>query len=512
MQPDYLITKKEVLMKQINKAVFVLLLILTTISTNAQFKDFGLKAGIKANGVLTADEFSDDNGMSLSSYLFNGFLRFELNHDWNVELSLGYGNLKGDDYNHILGKKGTGSFSTSIVPIEAKILYAPWNLENWNPYFYAGLGALNYSVGTKPSVASPNPVKLDGWTGVIPFGVGTEVKLSEEVILDLSAGINYSLTDNLNYYKIDDYNDAYINLGVGIAYSQESMSSDKDKDGLTKREELELGTDPRNPDTDGDGLNDGMEVRQYTTDPRKADTDNDGLKDGEEILNYKTNPLKADTDNDGLTDYDELMKFKTDPLKADTDGDGLNDGDEIMKYKTDPLKVDTDGEGLSDGDEVLKYKTNPLNVDTDGGTVNDAVEVKRGTNPLDPKDDVPVEMVEKEYSYKNVYFGFDKNKISKKEMKSLDSTYVTLSQLNDPQITLSGHADAIGSDKYNMKLSEKRANIVKEYLVKKGLNAEKITVEFFGESKPAASNKTAKGRALNRRTEIKAKVMEKVQK
>ncbi|MCX7874993.1 MAG: DUF6089 family protein [Melioribacteraceae bacterium] len=497
-------------MKNLNK--ILILSLLFAVSINAQFKDFGLKAGIKGNAAIANNEFSDDNGMSLSSYLFNGFLRFEINHDWNVELSLGYGNLKGDDYNHILGKKGTGSFSTSIIPIEAKLLYAPWNLENWNPYFYAGLGALSYSVGTKPSVKSLKPVDESGFTGVIPFGIGTEVKLSDEVILDLNAGLNYSLTDNLNYYKIEEFNDAYLNFGVGIAYSQESMNSDKDGDGLTKKEELELGTDPRNPDTDGDGLKDGIEVKQYTTDPRKADTDGDGLKDGEELLNYKTNPLKADTDNDGLNDYDELMKFKTDPLKADTDGDGLNDGDEVMKYKTDPLKLDTDGDSLSDGDEVLKHKTNPLNVDTDGGTVNDGVEVKRGTNPLDPKDDVPVEFVEKEYSYDNVYFGFNKSKISKKEQTTLDKTIETLSNLNNPQITLSGHADAIGSDKYNMKLSEKRANIVKEYMVKKGFNGDNIVVEFYGESKPAADNKTAKGRALNRRTEIKAKVTEKVQK
>ena len=496
------------------KKIALLLLVVILIGagqTSAQFKEFGLKAGIKANGVLSQTEFEDNNGMSLSSYLFNAFARFELTRDWNVELSLGYGKLSGDDYNYALGKKGTGEYSTSIVPIEAKILYAPWDLENWNPYFYAGIGALNYSVGTKPSVVSKLTVEAEGWSGVIPFGVGTEVKLSEDVVLDLSIGANYTLTDNLNYYKIDVANDAYFNIGAGIAFSQESMSSDKDKDGLTKREELELGTDPRNPDTDGDGLNDGIEVKQYTTDPRKMDTDDDGLKDGEELLNYKTNPLKVDTDNDQLTDYDELIKFKTDPLKNDTDGDGLNDGEEVMKYKTDPLKVDTDGDGLQDGAEVTKYKTNPLVVDTDGGTIGDGVEVNRGSNPLDAKDDVPVTMVEKEYSYKNVYFGFNVHKISKKEGKSLDSTYTTLSQLTDAKITLGGHADAIGSDKYNMKLSEKRANIVKEYLVKKGLNADNITVEAFGESKPAADNKTAKGRNLNRRTEIKAKVMEKVQ-
>ncbi|OGV94410.1 MAG: hypothetical protein A3J88_01295, partial [Melioribacter sp. RIFOXYB12_FULL_38_5] len=210
-------------------ALLIVALLIGVGQTSAQFKEFGLKAGIKANGVFSQTEFEDDNGMSLSSYLFNAFARFELTKEWNVELSLGYGKLSGDDFNDVLGKKGTGEYSTSIIPIEAKILYAPWDLENWNPYFYAGIGALNYSVGTKPSVVSKLDVKQDGWTGVIPFGIGTEVKLSEDVVLDLSVGANYTLTDNLNYYKIDVANDAYLNVGAGIAFSQESMSSDKDK-------------------------------------------------------------------------------------------------------------------------------------------------------------------------------------------------------------------------------------------------------------------------------------------
>jgi outer membrane protein OmpA-like peptidoglycan-associated protein len=496
------------------KKLIFLTLLVAIFCTNlvvAQFKDFGIKAGLRGNLVQPFTEFENDNGLSIGSYIFDGFVRFELSRWWNAELGVGFGNLSGDDFIYSPAlKKGTGTYSTTILPITAKILYAPWDLESWNPYFYAGIGVLNYSVGTKPSVTSVSPVEESGWTGIIPIGVGTEIKLSEDLLLDLNVGLNYSLTDNLNFFKIDEFNDAYLNVGVGIVYTKESLSSDKDKDGLTKGEELELGTDPNNPDTDGDGLNDGIEVKQYTTDPRKADTDGDGLKDGEEVLNYKTNPLKADTDADGLTDYDELMKFKTDPLKNDTDGDGLNDGDEVMKYKTDPLKVDTDGDGLKDGEEVLKYKTNPLKVDTDGGTIGDGVEVKRGSNPLDPADDVPVQFVEKEYSYKSVYFDFDKHNIKKNEGLSLDSTATTLSQMKDAKISLSGHADAIGSDKYNMNLSEKRVNIVKEYLVKKGLNGETISVEFFGESKPAADNKTAKGRSLNRRTEIKAKVMEKV--
>ena len=495
------------LKKHIFLILAVSLLIIST--TQAQFKEFGLKGGVQLNGVMPATEFEDDNGFALSSFLVRGLLRFELSRDWNAELGVGFGKLSGDDFNYATNTKGTGEYSTSIIPIDARILYTPFELESWNPYVYAGIGVMNYSVSTKPSVVSPLAVEDKGWTALIPFGIGTEVKMSDEVLLDISAGLNYSLTENLNFYKIDDLNDGYFNVGLGLTFTGESMYSDKDGDGLIKKEELELGTDPNNPDTDGDGLNDGAEVKQYQTDPRNPDTDGDSLKDGEEVLNYKTNPLKADTDDDGLKDNEEINKYKTNPLKADTDGDGLKDGEEVLKYKTDPLKADTDNDGLKDGEEVAKYKTNPLNPDTDGGTVNDGVEVNRGTNPLDPSDDVPPAVVEKEYSLENVLFGINSSRLTTKAKKQLDDAVKTITELNEAKLNLGGHACSLGSDIPNQKLSQKRVDAVKNYLVEKGLSAEIITAEAFGESKPAVSNDTESNRKLNRRVELKAVYKEK---
>ncbi len=91
----------------------------------------------------------------------------------------------------------------------------------------------------------------------------------------------------------------------------------------------------------------------------RVDTDGDGLFDDEEIA-LGTNPKNPDSDNDGLTDYDEVRIYGTDPLNPDTDGDGLTDSEEVKIYGTDPLKWDTDGGGVSDGHEVLIDKTNPL--------------------------------------------------------------------------------------------------------------------------------------------------------
>ena len=65
-----------------------------------------------------------------------------------------------------------------------------------------------------------------------------------------------------------------------------------------------------------------------------------------------------------------------------------------------------------------------------------------------------------------------------------------------------GHTDWIGTDKYNQKLSERRANAVKAYLVSKGVPAEKIFTEGKGKKQPIASNKTREGRAKNRRVEV----------
>jgi eukaryotic-like serine/threonine-protein kinase len=77
---------------------------------------------------------------------------------------------------------------------------------------------------------------------------------------------------------------------------------DSDNDGLSDYQEAILGTDPNNPDTDGDGLSDGDEVFIYGTDPRKRDTDGDFLPDGDEIFVYGTDPTNPDTSGDGILD------------------------------------------------------------------------------------------------------------------------------------------------------------------------------------------------------------------
>lgn len=92
-----------------------------------------------------------------------------------------------------------------------------------------------------------------------------------------------------------------------------AVEGDSDRDGLTDIQEASVGTDPNNPDTDGDGLSDGDEVLIYLTNPRNRDTDGDMLSDYDEVMIYKTNPNNPDTDGDGIPDGVEVMQG-TDPL------------------------------------------------------------------------------------------------------------------------------------------------------------------------------------------------------
>ncbi|OPZ30028.1 MAG: hypothetical protein BWZ02_00886 [Lentisphaerae bacterium ADurb.BinA184] len=184
-------------------------------------------------------------------------------------------------------------------------------------------------------------------------------------------------------------------------------SEDYDGDGVLDAGE----TNPNVADTDGDGLNDGLE-RNYGTDPRATDTDGDALSDYQEDENHNgqhdaaTEPdaLNEDTDGDGLLDGQEdrdkngslaaatVTPRETDPLDADTDDDGLTDGQEdrnadgtVDPDETNPRVADGDSDGLLDGQEdlngngILEFgESDPDMADTDSDGLRDDKEQSRG--------------------------------------------------------------------------------------------------------------------------------------
>lgn len=109
-------------------------------------------------------------------------------------------------------------------------------------------------------------------------------------------------------------------------------------------------------------------------------------------------------------------------------------------------------------------------------------------------------------SFENVNFAFDKADLTDYAKAILDNTAGTIKTMSKKypslKVDVSGHTDWVGTDGYNQALSERRANVVKSYLMDKGVNL-KIDTTAYGESKPVATNETEEGRALNRRAEVR---------
>jgi len=102
----------------------------------------------------------------------------------------------------------------------------------------------------------------------------------------------------------------------------------------------------------------------------------------------------------------------------------------------------------------------------------------------------------------DAFFDFDKSVLKPEGKAKLDDLIGKIKGINLEVIIAVGHTDAVGSDTYNQKLSVRRSEAVKAYLVSKGIEKNRVYTEGKGEKQPVADNKTAEGRAKNRRVEI----------
>jgi OmpA-OmpF porin, OOP family len=177
-----------------------------------------------------------------------------------------------------------------------------------------------------------------------------------------------------------------------------------------------------------------------------------------------------DSDKDGVTD--DLDKCPGTPAGVKVDKDGC------------PL--DTDGDGVADYLDKCPNTPKGVKVDAQGCPAAEKARITR----------------EGTLDFGIIYFDTSKSAIKPKSRPVLQEVIDYMNKNPEVKLEVQGHTDSIGSDVFNQKLSDDRANAVQKYLIGKGIAADRLKARGFGEARPAASNETKEGRAQNRRIEF----------
>lgn len=225
---------------------------------------------------------------------------------------------------------------------------------------------------------------------------------------------------------------------------------------------------------------------------------NSGLTNYQALLGYSWGvgaPL--DTDSDGVADRRDQCpntpkgaKVDVAGCPLDSDGDGVYDGLDQCPGTAAGVKVDSKGCPLdSDGDGVADDKDKCPTV---YARTADGCPPPAPTSAPEPR----------KLILEGVNFDNDKATLRPEAFAILDRAAETLKEWGDMKVEIAGHTDSAASEGYNIILSERRARAVRDYLIGRGIAAERLTAKGLGESQPIADNSTEEGRFKNRRVEL----------
>lgn len=232
-------------------------------------------------------------------------------------------------------------------------------------------------------------------------------------------------------------------------------------------------------DKDGDGVADDKDKCPGTPANVKVDkkgcavdSDGDGIADDKDKcpgtpagVSVNANGCAADSDGDGVPDH--LDKCPGTPAGAVVTASGC--------------AADTDGDGIADYLDKCPGTAAGVKVDNSGCKLKAKIDL-RGVN-----------------------FANNSAKLTGASSHVLDDMARTLKRYPDLKVEVAGHTDSNGARSYNVSLSQKRAESVRQYLVSQGVAASNLSAHGYGPDKPVASNKTRDGRASNRRVELRLK-------
>ncbi len=213
------------------------------------------------------------------------------------------------------------------------------------------------------------------------------------------------------------------------------------------------------------------------------DTDGDGVADSKDTCPYIAEDVDGFEDADGCPDFDN-------------DGDGIADANDACPSIPEDKDNFEDDDGCPDEDN-----------DKDGiadaqDKCPDRAETFNKFKDTDGCPDKKPTKVEEQFTLDGVNFRTGSAELLDESYDALDNVYDMLEQFPNTRFEIAGHTDSQGSDKINTKLSHDRASTVRNYLINRGISAGRLVAKGYGSKRPKASNKTAEGRATNRRIEF----------
>jgi len=229
----------------------------------------------------------------------------------------------------------------------------------------------------------------------------------------------------------------------------------------------------------------------------ESDLDGDGVSDENDRCpgtpaDVQVDPrgCAIDSDNDGIADYMDQCPdtpagaaVDSNGCALDSDGDGVKDYADQCPNSARGAVVDSNGCERDDDNDGVVNSADQCPTTTAGAVVeSDGCQVK--------------------FTLEGVNFEYDSAELTADAESKLSGIATKLEQHGDVHVSIEGHTDSVGSEKYNQGLSERRAASVLSYLASQGISADRMSSKGFGESKPVASNDTDEGRASNRRVEI----------
>jgi OOP family OmpA-OmpF porin len=260
------------------------------------------------------------------------------------------------------------------------------------------------------------------------------------------------------------------------------------------------------------------EVAKLVTIITPKDTDGDGLMDDEDKCPNDPEDIDQHEDADGCPD-------------TDNDGDGIADADDKCPDVPESAngiddedgcpEDDPDGDGIYGSNDACPNDAEDMDgfEDTDGCPDNDndgdgiadaddkCIDVPETANGYEDEDGCPDDVPEvvKQFTgtIKGIAFGNASAKITRASNKTLDKAAAVLEEFPSLKIEIGGHTDNVGKRDFNVRLSQMRADAVRDYFIGKGIAEDRLTAVGYGPDEPLADNDSRAGRAENRRVEFK---------